>query len=120
MALAMSFTYTYKDEICGFLELDEKNNRIADHALVFLLKGVVHKWQQPIAYYFCEGSTSGITLKGILKKIVTAVGETGLIPLVLISDQGASFQSALRNLKEETKRNQILENKNTGRYFFLH
>lgn len=115
MSLEAAVTYTFKDEISGFTELSERKPQFADHALVFMIKGVVHKWQQPIAYYFCEGSTSGSELKEILKNIVTAVGDTGLIPIALVSDQGASFQSALKSLKEDTRREQILANKNTGK-----
>lgn len=118
MALETGLTYTHKDEICGFVDLQDKTNQFADHVLVFMIKGVVHKWQQPIAYYFCEGATSGVKLKQILKEIVTKVGETGLIPLALVSDQGAAFQSALKNLQEETRRSQILENKSTGTVSF--
>lgn len=114
MALEPGLTYTYKDEINGFVEQPEKIKQYADHALVFMIKGVVYKWQQPIAYYFCEGSISGVKLKEILNKIVTAVGETGLQPLVLVSDQGASFRSALKTLQEETRRSQLLDNKIPG------
>lgn len=114
MALETGLNYISKDEIRGFVDLKERTSQIADHVLVFMIKGVVHKWQQPVAYYFCEGSTSGVMLKQILKEIVIAVGETGLIPLALVSDQGASFQSALKKLQEETRRLQLLENKPTG------
>lgn len=112
IALQTGLIYTHKDEICGFVDTTEKRKEFADHALVFLIKGVVFKWQQPIAYYLCQGSTSALDIKRILKDIVTAVGEAGLIPLVVISDQGTSFRSAIKSLQEETKATQIRENKN--------
>lgn len=113
MALQAGLNYTYKDDICGFVELPERQNQFADHVLVFMIKGIVQKWQQPIAYYFCEGATSSLKLKQILRDVVTAVGETGLKPLALVSDQGASFQAALRRFQEDTRRSQILTKKTT-------
>ncbi|CAG9782443.1 unnamed protein product [Diatraea saccharalis] len=97
----------HSDSICGFVELNEKANNYADHALVFMVRGALHKWQQPVCFYFCEGATSGTVLKNIIKTVVTEVTKTGLLPVALICDQGTSFQSAIKKLKEETKRHQI-------------
>lgn len=120
MALEPGLTYIqHKDKITGFVELIEQTNDFADHALVFMVKGVIHKWQQPIAFYFCKGATSGVVMKQILKEIVTAVGETGLLPLVLVADQGAAFQSAIKSLQEDTKRAQILNNEHIGTKLLL-
>lgn len=108
MALDTGLTYLQKDVIHGFVDLTERTNDFADHVLCFMIKGAVYKWQQPIAYYFCEGATKAIELKSILKIIVESVGETGLIPIALISDQGSAFQSALKSLQQDTRREQIL------------
>lgn len=117
MSLTPALHYNrIKGSITGFVELPERSNQFADHALVFLLRGAVHKWTQPIAYYFCEGATSGIQLKTILKNIVAAVAETGLIPLALVCDQGSAFQSAINSLKQESRRDQILSGINLGKY----
>ncbi|XP_047988471.1 uncharacterized protein LOC125228066 [Leguminivora glycinivorella] len=114
MKLDAGIHYSRKrDNITGFVELSEKTNHLADHALAFMIKGAVHKWQQPVAYYFSEGAASGPQMKAIIKDIVAAVCETGLQPIALISDQGTSFQSAFKSLQEETKRSQILAGQNT-------
>ena len=110
----MRWLYTNKDVINGFVDLKQRENNFADHVLVFMIKGAIYKWQQAIAYYFCEGATKGHELKDILKDIINAVGETGLIPIALISDQGTAFQSALKSLQEETRREQILSQSNAG------
>lgn len=104
-----------KDNITGFVETPERCSQFADHALVFLLRGVVYKWVQPVCYYFCEGATSAIQLKNILREVVAAVAEAGLIPLALVCDQGSAFQSAINNLKQETRREQIICGTNLGK-----
>lgn len=114
MALEPGLTYTHKDEIVGFVDLSERCNQFADHALVFMVKGAICKWQQTIAFYFCHGATPSTEMKKIIKAIVSAVGNTGLIPVALIADQGAAFQSAIKSLQDETRREQILAEDNTG------
>lgn len=117
MSLETALTYDKsRDAINGFVELKDKKNDFADHALVFLLRGSVYKWQQPVAYYFCQGATSGIDLKNIIKDVVAAVIGCGLKPVALVCDQGAAFQSALNKLKEDTKREQILASQELGTY----
>lgn len=122
MALTPNLSFERsKDKINGFVDLNDRSSEFADHALVFLLRGSVHKWQQPVAYYFCAGATSGAQLKNILKDVVTAVSEAGLKPLALVCDQGSAFQSALNSLKQETRREQISSEANFGKstYFFM-
>lgn len=121
MKLETGVHYTKKDDnIHGFVELTEKNHHFADHALTFILKGAVQKWQQPVAFYFSEGAASGPQMKSIIKEIVAAVCDTGLQPIALISDQGTSFQSALKGLQEETRRSQILAEAQTGKTIFYY
>ncbi|KAJ2937540.1 hypothetical protein O0L34_g19047 [Tuta absoluta] len=108
MALEAGLTYDRnKDLIDGFVELNAKTDDFADHALVFMLRGAIHKWQQPLVFYFCKGATSAINLKNIIKQIVVAVGDAGLLPICLACDQGTSFQSALKSLQEDTQREQM-------------
>lgn len=115
VALEAGVTYDkHKDVITGFVELNEKTSDFADHALVFMLSGVVQKWQQPLAFYFCKGATAGVQLKIIIKNILVAVGDTGLIPVALICDQGTAFQSALKSLQMDTQREQLIADKNSS------
>lgn len=117
MKLDPGIHYSRKyDKINGFVELTEKTNHLADHALAFIIKGAVHKWQQPTAFYFSEGAASGPQMKVIIKEIVAAVCETGLQPIALISDQGTSFQSAFKSLQADTRRCKIIAGEETGTY----
>ncbi|CAK1598240.1 unnamed protein product, partial [Parnassius mnemosyne] len=108
MAIETALTYAaHKDNIVGFVDLNGKINEFADHALVFMLRGAVFKWQQPVAFYFCEGATSSLQLKKIIKNIISALTDIGLKPIALVSDQGSSFQSAVNSLLDDTKREQL-------------
>ncbi|CAK1597648.1 unnamed protein product [Parnassius mnemosyne] len=108
MAIETALTYAaHKDNIVGFVDLNGKINEFADHALVFMLRGAVFKWQQLVAFYFCEGATSSLQLKKIIKNIISALTDIGLKPIALVSDQGSSFQSAVNSLLDDTKREQL-------------
>lgn len=43
------------DCIDGFVDFGyfERRSKFVDHALVFMLRGIKHKWKQPIYSHFC-------------------------------------------------------------------
>ncbi|CAG9129867.1 unnamed protein product [Plutella xylostella] len=85
MTFEAALTYDKnKDSINGFVELNEKKNEFADHALVFMLRGAVYKWHLPVTFYYCQGATSGMQLKSILKDVISAVVECGLKPIASV------------------------------------
>jgi hypothetical protein len=46
------------DRIEGFEDYGtERTSRIANHALLFMIRGVNQKWKQPVSYNFSHGST---------------------------------------------------------------
>lgn len=108
-----------KDKINGFVHLTKKTNQFAGHALAFVVRGAIHKWQQPIAYYFCGGSTKKEEMAIILKIIITAIIDTGLIPVALVNDQGQSFQYALKSLQEDIRREQIRAGNRIGKMLII-
>lgn len=121
MALETAVTYSAnKDNIVGFEDLNGKTDNFADHVVVFMLRGAVSKWQQPVAFYFCEGATSSLQLKGIIKEIIAAVTETGIKPIALVSDQGTNFQSALNLILEDTRTNRLRAGETFGKWYILH
>ena len=46
---------------------------IADHALVFMLRGINQSWKQPVAFYFVKGATKTFDLKNIVKSVIRAI-----------------------------------------------
>ena len=41
-----------------------------DHELVFMIRGIVKKYKQPLAFYYCTGSTKTIMLKKQIQTII--------------------------------------------------
>lgn len=70
----MSSGLTYNpitDQIDGFVNTGQyKNQNIADHALVFMVRGIKKKFKQPISFSFCQGSTKQHELVRQLKKVI--------------------------------------------------
>ena len=69
-----------KDEDCL---LGLKNNKIVDHALVFMIKGILTNWKQVIYYTFCTGTTDVITLKTTFKTLVQNLSAIGMYNAIL-------------------------------------
>lgn len=106
VSLTPNLTYNEKnDQIVGFVDVaGERKLKLCDHALVFMLRGICSSWRQSVAYYFCEGTVSAPELQNILKQIVPAVAETGVTPLGLVCDQGSTFRTAIKAIREDTRR----------------
>lgn len=112
-----------KDEIEGFEEIaGERRQKFADHALVFMIRGICSPWRQCIAYYFCAGTVAAAELEKILKELIPRISDAGLKPLALVCDQGSTFRACFKNLKATTARMQTSHKNPYGVYltvFFL-
>lgn len=75
------------DMIFGLQKNTLKNEvQFADHALVFMLRGVAKKWKQPYAYYYCNGTTQTMQLVEYIRDVVKNVHETGLDIVATVCD----------------------------------
>ncbi|XP_045530719.1 uncharacterized protein LOC123718347 [Pieris brassicae] len=88
------------DEIIGFESL--KGTNLANHAVVFMIKGVRRNFNQPVAYFFTQ-SLKKIDLKTIIKDVISHVETTGLKVLATVCDQGATNVSAINSLIQDTR-----------------
>lgn len=117
VALTPHLTYVEaKGQIKGFKDLGDEQRyyNYADHALVIMLRGVCSNWKQPIAYYFCEGTTSAAEVRRIWQEVVARVSKTGLIPIALVCDQGTTFRSALKMFRKVTERERYIKGEQDG------
>lgn len=58
------------DQIDGFVDsASNRNQEYADHALVFMIRGIKKKFKQPVAYTFCQGATKHEKLACLLKEV---------------------------------------------------
>lgn len=112
MALSPGLSYdTKNDAIIGFEDSGKgKTKEFADHVLVFMVRGIVKKYKQPVAYTFCSSTTKTIVLKNLIKDIVTEVQNCGLKVVATVCDQGATNLAAINDLINETKAANLRKN----------
>jgi hypothetical protein len=88
------------DEMVGCVDLGRQNrsNKLAKHALVFLIQGLHLKFKQPIVYYFTENSIPSIKLKEIIAMLIEELQGIGFKPVATICDQGSTNRKAISDL----------------------
>ncbi|KAG1674653.1 hypothetical protein GQR58_015022 [Nymphon striatum] len=82
MAIKEHLQYgTLGDTIEGFEDFGQlgKSKYIANHALVFMIRGLCRKWKQPIAYFLTSGVIPKDKLCILLNTCIDKVNDTGLI-----------------------------------------
>ncbi|XP_018561244.1 uncharacterized protein LOC108903511 [Anoplophora glabripennis] len=80
-----------------------KTNIIADHVLVFMLRGLTKMWKQAIAFSFCRSSTKTIDLVRNIKEIIRECQNISLKVIATVSDQGSTNQAAVNYLQRENR-----------------
>jgi hypothetical protein len=80
------------DRIVGFEDLGSlgRTNQVANHALVFMLRGLKQQWKQPVAFFFNRGGISSEKLVVLLQDVLTACSECGLIVVATVSEMGTN------------------------------
>ncbi|RVE45431.1 hypothetical protein evm_009949 [Chilo suppressalis] len=91
------------DKILGFVDDGiSRKPQLADHVLVFMVRGVIKKYKQPLQYTFCTGSTKAVC-SNMLKTIFNKVQSCGLKVVATVCDQGATNMAAINSLIKDTK-----------------
>lgn len=67
-----------------------RTQEFADHSLVFMVRGVIKKFKQPISYTFCKSTTNSHDLADQIRKVIQAVTSCGLKIVATICDQGVT------------------------------
>lgn len=70
-----------------------------------MLRGIFHKWKQPVYYNAVRGATKSIDIVKIIKLIVAEAQAAGLIIVATVCDQGTNNVSAIKTLIAETQKN---------------
>ena len=115
VSLKMHLQYCYqKEKIIGFEDWGTKRTRkYADHALVFMLRGIKTGWKIPVAYNFCSAQTTYDQLTLCIKEVVRAVTKAGYKIAATVCDQGSSNMRAIKALQKDTDK--VREEKNIAR-----
>lgn len=96
MAIKESVVYNpERDEVEGFEDFGVKGKTqyIANHATVFLVRGLVYKWKQTVGYVLSSGPINSNVLHGLLLECLDNVQTAGLDVKVIIADQGSNNRS---------------------------
>lgn len=112
MAIATGVSYDKQnDRLVGFVDDGSKvEKQFCDHALVFMVRGIFKKYKQPMAYYFCSGSTKTINLKKQIEEIILKLQETGLKVVATVCDQGKFNVTAINYLIKQTREKYLKNN----------
>lgn len=119
MTIDTALSYSlHDDKIVGFEDHGDDNVKsgFADHALVFMARGIFRKWKQPIAYYYTQGGMNSSSLAVLIKNVIQALQATGLIVVASVSDQLSTNIAANNILKKQTAEMCIKDNIE-NRYF---
>lgn len=103
MAVEPELQYNAKlDIIQGFEDVGtERRRKFADHATVFMVRGIRRKWKQPVCYYFTESGMKSVEIAAKIKEIVYHLKGIGLHIVATISDQAAANSAAINLLAKE-------------------
>jgi hypothetical protein len=88
------------DCIEGFEDLGSQGRtcNTANHALLFMVRGLHLKWKQPVAYYLSRGSTKADMLMQFLKEVFDAYKNVGLRVVATVCDMGTNNVKAMKLL----------------------
>ena len=90
--------------IIGFQDWgNARTDKFADHALVFILRGIKKNWIIPLSYNFCKSSTSPVQLTRYIREIVKGVTTAGFKIVATVCDQGAINVSCINGLLKKTR-----------------
>lgn len=76
-----------------------RRDRVADHALVFMMQGIRIKYKQPVAHYFVTKTISAEKLTAIIKQVISALTDAGFNIIATVCDQAPTNIGALNLLK---------------------
>jgi hypothetical protein len=75
------------DVICGFEDWgSNRTAKLADHALVFLLRGLNSGWKMPISFNFCNKQTNSAQLIRCIKQHISEIQKAGFQIVATICD----------------------------------
>ena len=89
-----------KDEIVGLEDFGDgqKANTVANSALVFMARGIMDNWKQPLSYHLVHGACDSSKVKEKLLETIDKVQSIGLKVVAVISDLGSNFQKFVKEL----------------------
>lgn len=107
-----------KDVICGLEDWgNNRTGKVADHALVFMLRGLHSGRKMPLLFNFCDKQTNTAQLIRCIKEVVLEIKKTGFHIVATVCDQGSSNVAAIKELSLQTAKKKNLENRAQSKYY---
>ncbi|GFO05396.1 transposable element p transposase [Plakobranchus ocellatus] len=75
-----------------------RTNTASNSALGFMVRGLLSKWKQPLAYVLSKGPVKTNTLLSLIKETLQKLVELGLQPKMIICDQGSNNRALFKRL----------------------
>ena len=75
-----------------------KTDRLADHALVFMARGLTRRWKQPVGYFLSQGPTPARVLRPLLETCIREMRLAGFKVVCVVSDMGTPNQQLFKEL----------------------
>lgn len=101
MSIMKALEYSKKyDLIEGFEDLGGKHrtNKLANYALVFLVRGLYSNWKVPVAYFLSHNSVKAENLQLLVKAVINKLFANGLLPKAVVCDQATTNQKVFKAL----------------------
>lgn len=100
MSIKSSLKYDpHRDLIEGFEDWGWGRSQYpATSALVLMARGLLSKWKQPFAYVLSKGPVKVAILHSLVKESLNRLLDVGLVPKVLICDQGSNNRALFQRL----------------------
>ena len=100
MSLESSLTYNSSaDVIEGYEDFGDlgRTEFIANHATVFMVRGLKSKWKQPLCYFLSSGTISSDLLHKLTIRCIRKLFAIGLHVRATVCDQGSNNRSFLES-----------------------
>ena len=85
-----------QDLIEGFAVNVKKTKELANHAIVFMIRGIVEQWKQAVGYFLSSGPLPGCDMKTLLLQCIGKLENIGLKVVVVVADQGANNRNMFK------------------------
>lgn len=121
VSIQSNVTYDIRrDIICGLEDWgNNRTSKVADHALIFMLRGLHTGWKMPISYNFCAKTTNKAQLTRCIKEHIVQINKAGFSIVATVCDQGSSNVAAIHELLLRTDMKRNFENKTQGKLLFI-